>query len=111
MFSQITLNDVLLTMAAGSFLLGMTTFLSGLVIILTRVLSRDMRTLSLQTAKLAQKGSTEGVSGLVGNASILVNALSNLVRTAAGVGVFMILMGTSLMVASYVIVIKMQWPA
>ena len=52
-------------------------------------MSRDVSALSAHTAKLAHKGIAEDMAGLVGNASALMTALSQMVRTAAGVGIFL----------------------
>lgn len=53
-----------------------------------------MQSLASATSKLAQKGIAEDIAGLVGNASALMNALQQMVKTATGIGVFLILLGT-----------------
>ncbi len=58
------------------FLLGMGTFICGILILAFRASSSDVKSLASQTAKLAQKGIAEDVAGLVGNASDLVDAMS-----------------------------------
>ncbi len=68
---EMTVNDFLLTMAALMMLMGVITFGIGVYIIVAKVVAGDVRSLATQTAKLAQKGITDDVSGLVGNASIL----------------------------------------
>jgi hypothetical protein len=53
----------------------------------------DLRTIARQTTALAQKGLTEEISGLVGNATALIAAVNDLVKTTSGIGIFLILVG------------------
>jgi hypothetical protein len=79
------------------FLLGMITFAAGVLILAFRTSSTDVKTLAAQTARLAQKGIAEEVAGLVGNASDLVDAMNQLVKTNRGVGIFLTAMGMLMM--------------
>ncbi len=106
----IQLNDLLLLMAAAAFTLGLVTFVLGVFILVARANSRDMRTLSVQTAQLAQKGIAEDVAGLVGNASALMSAMQELVKTTAGIGVFLTTLGLGLMTVSYWLLLQIKWP-
>lgn len=108
--NTIALNDVLLLMALALFLLGLCTFILGVFVLVARSTSRDVRNLSTQTARLAQKGIAEDVAGLVGNASVLMSEMSNLVRTAAGVGIFLCAIGAGLIGASYWLLQQISWP-
>lgn len=101
MILDLTKNEFLLTMAAVALALGVILLVIGVVILLTRVLGGGVKEIAEQTARLAQKGIAEEIAGLVGNASTLVESLNQLVRTAAGVGVFLIIIGLLLMVAAY----------
>jgi hypothetical protein len=89
--------QLLLIMAVLLFGLGVVTSITGVIILATRAAGRDIRTLANQTTQLAQKGLAEDVAGLVGNASALLEAMNKLVRTTAGVGVFLTLFGLVLM--------------
>ncbi len=89
--------QLLLVMAVLLFGLGVLTSITGVIILATRAAGRDIRTIANQTAQLAQKGLAEDVAGLVGNASALLEAMNKLVRTTAGVGVFLTLFGLVLM--------------
>lgn len=95
--TTLTPNTILLIMAATLFLLGVITFIAGVVILVTRAASGDLKTLAVQTTRLAQKGIAEEMAGLVGNASSLLDAINQLVRTTAGIAVLMILLGLVLM--------------
>ena len=79
------------------FVLGMITFAAGVLILAFRASSSDVKTLAAQTARLAQKGLAEEVAGLVGNASNLVDAMNQLVRTTRGVGIFLTVTGMLMM--------------
>jgi len=74
-------------------------FLNGLV-------KDDIKEIAQETSELAQKGISDDLSGLVGNASSLVDALNQLVRTAAGIGSFLILMGFVSITISCLLVIQ-----
>jgi hypothetical protein len=103
MFS-ISVNNFILTMASVLLLAGIVMLVIGVIIIMTRVLNKDMRVLADQTTKLAQKGITDGIAGLVGNASSLLDAMDRLMKTTAGVAVFVILIALVLFGASYALV-------
>ena len=101
--------ELLLIMAFSLFVLGMLTTITGILILTTRVTSKDLRTIANQTSRLAQKGLAEEVAGLVGNASSLLDAMNQLVRTTAGVGVFLTLLGLCLMSAAGWIALKLYF--
>ncbi len=97
-------NDFVLTMATGMFLMGLICLAAGIILLVVRAAGQDVHTLADQTTKLAQNGLADDVSGLVGNASALVNAMNQLVKTTAGIGIFLILVGLVLMAAAYLLV-------
>jgi hypothetical protein len=98
--------EILLLMATLLFFLGILSSITGIIILTTRATGRDVRTLATQTTRLAQKGLAEDVAGLVGNASALLDAINKLVRTTAGVGVFLTIFGLVLMIAASWIALK-----
>jgi len=100
----ISQQEMIFIMTAGLFVLGLITFVTGMIILITRSFGKDIRILTQQTAKLTQKGFTEDIAGLVGNASALLSATSELVKTAAGVGVFLTVIGLILMATAVGIV-------
>ena len=96
-------SDLLIWMSIILFFIGLLSVIAGIIVLLSRTMNKNIHTLATQTNRLAQKGITDGVSGLVGNASALLNAVNQLVRTAAGIGAFLvftglILIGTSLFI-------------
>jgi hypothetical protein len=45
----------------------------------------------------------------VGNASALLDGVSNLTKTAAGVGIFLTAIGLGMMAAGYWVVLQVNW--
>jgi hypothetical protein len=91
-------------MAICLFILGVLSIVAGVFILIYKVMGEDLRVIANQTAKLAQKGIVDDVAGLVGNASTLVVALNQLVKTATGVGFFLNILGILLMAAAYYLI-------
>jgi hypothetical protein len=86
-----------------TYLLGFITIILGIAILVHGVWGRDLRTLTSQTTRLAQKGLAEEVSGLVGNASALLTTINEMVRTSTGIGLYLTLVGIILIgIAFYV---------
>ena len=107
MFSM-TVNDFLLSMAAALMVVGILVLGVGVYTLVSKMLGNDLRTIANQTAKLAQKGITEDITGLVGNARTLIETLNDMVKTTAGVGVFLILLGIGLMGSAYALVLQIK---
>ena len=100
--------DIKLMMVIGLFLLGIITLLIGIILLITRSAGKEVRSLATQTAQLAKKGIAEDVAGLVGNASTLLSATNELVRTSAGIGVFLAVLGFLLMAVATWLVLKIS---
>ncbi|HFC10513.1 MAG TPA: hypothetical protein ENJ54_11785 [Chloroflexi bacterium] len=101
MHTSLTPQDLRMWLGGLVFLLGMATFVMGVFVLVARAMNRDIQRVAAHTARLAQKGLVEDASGLVGNASALVSALTRLVQTTAGVGIFLIVLGLALMYFPY----------
>ena len=97
---SIPADQLMLLMAITLFILGLLGVIIGIAILVTRTASKEVRTLATQTTRLAQKGLSDDIVGLVGNTSALLDALNALVRTTAGIGVFITSVGLLMMVAS-----------
>jgi hypothetical protein len=95
-----------IVMVGTLFFLGVFSFFAGVIVLLSRTFGRDVRTLATQTNRLAQKGMLDGIAGLVGNASALMDATNQLVRTTTGIGAFLIIIGLLMISASIIIYIK-----
>lgn len=98
--SNLNYHDVLFMMALIVSAMGFITFMLGVFVLVGRAMGREMRSLAAQTSQLAQKGLGDELPGLVGNASLLFEAIQRLVKTAQGIGVFLVLLGAALITAS-----------
>lgn len=92
-----TMQELQILMLVGMFLLGGLSFITGVAILVSGAWGRELRTITSQTTRLAQKGIADDISGLVGNASSLLNSLNEMIRTATGIGVFLTISGALLM--------------
>jgi len=99
--------NLLLLISLLLFSLGLITTVTGIIILTTRATGKELRAIAAQTTRLAQKGLAENVAGLVGNASSLLEAVNQLVRTTAGIGVFLTVTGIVLMIAASLILFKL----
>lgn len=104
--NSINLHEIQIAMAGGMFLLGIGTFIIGVLILIAGSWWQDLRTLTTQTTRIAQKGITEEISGLVGNASALLNSINEMVHTTTGIGVFLTIIGLLMMVVTFLLVIN-----
>lgn len=101
-------NDFILTLSLAVLGLGLLTFILGVIVILVKVMGKATNTIADETAKLAQKGITEEVAGLVGNASTMLDSLKDFVRTSAGMGIFLVMTGILLMAASFALITQVH---
>jgi hypothetical protein len=98
-------EDIIVWMSSVIFVLGFLTFLVGIYVLLSKTLmNKDIKQITAHTSALARKGITDGVSGLVGNASSLMDVLHQMVKTSAGVGLFLVSIGVILMAGGYFLI-------
>ena len=97
---------ILLVMDAAMFCLGTIMVLIGIGILVKKAFGTEVQTLAATTAKLAQKGIADDIAGLVGNASALMNALQEMVKTARGIGAFLILFGGIFIAGSLLLLVE-----
>ncbi|NIN96167.1 MAG: hypothetical protein GTO49_14580 [Anaerolineae bacterium] len=105
----LTLQEVQIIIGSAAFLLGCLCVILGITVLVTRGYSREVRALAAHTARLSQKGIAQDVTGLVNSASELIAALNDLVRTASGIGVFLVMLGLVMLIGSYWIVLQIDW--
>lgn len=86
--------------------LGLMSFLTGFVVLLTRVLGRGITKIANETQKVVQKGITEEIASVIGNASVLIESLNQLVTTAAGIGVFLMVLGVLVVAGSFALFLR-----
>ncbi|MFZ6030986.1 MAG: hypothetical protein ACOYYS_25035 [Chloroflexota bacterium] len=97
---------ITLFMAASLFFLGLGTAVTGVIVLVNRACGRDMHTLAVQTTRIAQKGLAEDIAGLVGNANSLLATLNAMAQTAAGIGIFLTLLGLGIVGLSFWLVFQ-----
>lgn len=107
MFS-IGTEQFMLIIAMVLLAIGAICTLIGIIVLVSRVLGKDIKTIADNTTKLVQKGITEEVAGLVGNASVLIDSLNQLVTTTTGVGVFLLLIGLVLIASSLILGLQLR---
>jgi hypothetical protein len=95
--------DFQITMATVLFLIGLLSIAISIFILTRQAVGRDIQTIATQTTKLAEKGITENIAGLVGNASSLINALHDLSKSNTGIGIFLVFLGIALLTTAYFI--------
>jgi len=103
---KITANELLLVIIFTLYALGVLSTLSGILILISRAFGKDVKTIANQTNRLAQKGLAEDVAGLVGNASSLLEAMSQLVRETAGIGVSLVFFGILLITIAGILTLQ-----
>lgn len=97
-------REFIFIIATGMAVLGVISVAAGILLLVTRASGKAVDTIATQTARLAQKGIAEEITGLVGNASALMDALNQLSRTTAGIGFFLILGGFIMLISAYAMV-------
>ena len=104
MIFSMTINNFFFTMAGILLVAGILVMIVGIVVMVSKVVGREINAIATQTSKLAQKGLSDDLSGLVGNAANLIDALNQLTRTNAGVGIFLVIVGFALIGCAYALV-------
>jgi hypothetical protein len=103
-------NDLQILISISVFVIGCICTVLGAIVLVNRGFSREVRAIAAHTAKLGRKGVASEVTGLVNSASELVGSINQLVKTATGIGVFLILLGLTMIGAAYWVVQQIQWP-
>lgn len=98
---NLTAHDLIFVLTASLMVLGVLSIASGIILLVVRGQSKAVHTIANQTARLAQKGIADDVAGLVGNASSLIEALNQLSRTNAGIGIFLVIFGFLMVIAAF----------
>jgi hypothetical protein len=101
------IKEDLITLLTLVFMgLGLITFITGFIVLLTRVLGKGISQIAKETQKVVQKGITEEIASIIGNASVLIDSLNHMVTTAAGIGVFLMILGVLLMAGSFALFLR-----
>lgn len=107
----LSLFEIQILIAASVFVLGVLCVILGIFVLMTRGYAREVRSLAAHTAHIGKKGIAQDVTGLVQSASDLIGAINQLVKTASGVGVFLVSLGLLMIMSSYYVVTRIDWTA
>lgn len=100
-------KEEIITLVTLVFLgMGFLSFLSGFIVLLTRVLGRGITKIASETQKVVQKGITEEIASIIGNASVLLDSLNQMVTTTSGIGVFLMVLGVLVMAGSFALFLR-----
>jgi Na+-transporting methylmalonyl-CoA/oxaloacetate decarboxylase gamma subunit len=94
-------NQIVLIVSVIIFGMGILSLILSVIILARQAMNKDVRTIANATTSLAEKGITEGVSGLVGNASLLIDSLNELAKSNTGIGIFFVFLSLVLFAAGY----------
>jgi len=97
----VLIDQLRMYMSVTIFIVGLVTFVIGASILLAGAFGKERANILAQTNRLAQKGLAEEVSGLVGNASTLLNTMNEMITTRNGTGIVMMLFGGALMLTGF----------
>lgn len=97
-------NQIVLIAAIIIFLAGIICLVLSVFILAKQALNKDVQRIAEATTNLAEKGITDGVSGLVGNASLLIDSLNELSKSNTGIGVFFVFLSLALFAVAYYII-------
>ena len=97
-------NDFTLTLALIIAVMGVITFFVGIVILAFKVKSDEFTSITEQSAKLMEKGIVEDVSEMMGNTTSLLETINQMVKTKAGIGVFLVLITFVLFGVAYYLI-------
>ena len=100
----ITPENIRTALAFALILFGMVFLIAGLWKLLAREFMPSARALAVHSARISQKGLTDDISRVVDSAARLSESVNALIRTSAGVGVFLIIVGIAFMAGAYFIV-------
>jgi hypothetical protein len=101
------IKEDLITLLTLVFMgLGLISFITGFIVLLTRVLGKGITQIAKETQKVVQKGITEEIASIIGNASVLIDSLNQMVTTSAGIGVFLMVVGVLLMAGSFALFLR-----
>jgi hypothetical protein len=100
----ITLENIRLLIPIAQLIFSAIFLVAGLRKLLAKEFTPSARALASQSARIGQKGLRQNVSSISQTASALLNSVNQLVRTSAGVGAFLVLVGLFFMVSAYWIV-------
>jgi hypothetical protein len=102
----LSVNDLILGLSVIILAMGVITFIVGIFTLAFKINSEDFNEISSQTAKLLNKGISEDISSVMGNASSLLQSINDMAKTKAGVGIFLLLVAFVLLGCAYFLITR-----
>jgi hypothetical protein len=97
-FTQPDLQVGIILVLVGS---GLLCLLAGILILIGRSFSGEMRTLAATSTELSKRAISHDMTSVAESVTELLSQVNQLMKTAAGTGAFLILMGVVMMAAGY----------
>ena len=85
--------NIIILSGALLILIGFLSLIFGLIVLVKNALSKDLQEVSAEAAKLARKGLLTDFGSSLQSASFLVNEMTQLIKTARGIGLTLIIIG------------------
>lgn len=99
---MMSLAEIKLAMTVTLFLIGVVGSISGLWIIMAKEYQKAMRQLADQSIRINGRAVTQdAVAPVIDSAARLVEAISQMIRTAAGIGAFLCVVGVGICVVAF----------
>jgi hypothetical protein len=102
----LTPDTIKTVMSLALFATGMFNIGFGVWRMVAPELQNSMRSLAVQSTRIGQKAITDEVAAVADAASRLMDSVNQLVRTNAGVGAFLTMLGMVQIVAAYWIIVS-----
>jgi hypothetical protein len=80
---------------------GLLSLLAGILILIGRSFTREMRTLADTSTELSKRAINHDMTSLAESVTEILSQVNQLMKTAAGVGAFLIIVGVVLMAGAY----------
>lgn len=93
---NIQMGAILLILGAGMLCL-----LAGILVLVFRGFTKEMRVLAGTSTELSKRAISHDMTALVSSASEILSLINQMMKTAAGVGAFLILVGVAMMGVAY----------
>jgi hypothetical protein len=104
MFPTYSPETIKTLMSLVLFSTGMFNIVFGVWRLLGREFQGTMKSLAVQSTRIGQKAITEDVAGIADSAARLMDSVNQLVRTSAGIGAFLSILGMIQVAGAYWIV-------
>ncbi len=105
--NQLTPQQLQMALAGVASVAGVLCLGFGLYMLVVRGYTAELKVLAAQTARLGEKGIAQDITTLVNTSTQLVGAINGLIRTSAGIGVFLVTVGAGLLAGAYFVLSRL----